>query len=120
MFLVLSIIFTVTIVLGIKVSTGEGMVFNSVKKWLENKVSDKVFKWIIDCPFCMPSLYSLFGYFFTFLFLKTYNFEWLYFYIITVCAASFISGVMWTGLEYLNEKHYYYNSKNNFHDKIKK
>ncbi len=95
----MSILFTTALVLGVKIVTHERSALN----WLKLKVEEKLPRIadpLISCEFCMPTFYSLAGWFFTFLFLylSTGSFEikYLLFYPVTIVASSFSAGFLWT------------------------
>lgn len=105
MILVLSILFTSILVLGAKIVTHEEMALNSLLVLATNKKS-KWFEALLICAWCMPSIWSIFGYAFANLYL---GFTWniakcnLVFYPIIVGAASVISGITWTLILYFIE-----------------
>ena len=104
MFFLLTIFFTFAIVWGIKISTSNGNVFEKIKDFLEKNLSEKLFKWVVDCPYCMPSLYSIFGYVFYYIYIGYIDWGRLFFYPIIVGASSFVCGILWVINETINEK----------------
>jgi hypothetical protein len=104
MIILWSIFFTAALVLGVKIITHEGMALHYLKIRAE-ATGKKYFEPLIICEWCMPSVYSLFGWGFTFLKVGWHP-ESLYFYPITVAATSVITGTLWTVImiliKYLN------------------
>lgn len=99
MIILISILFTTALVLAIKIVTHE----RSVLYWFKLKVEEKFPKIsdpLVACEFCMPTIWSLAGWGFTFLYLYfTTGFieiKYLLFYPITIAASSFLSGILWT------------------------
>lgn len=106
MILILSILFTVILVLSIKiVSFGHDMALSNLRKMAEGRNNKLISGWFL-CEWCMPSIWSILGYAFAALYL---GFPWnianwyLIFYPIIVGAASVISGITWTFILYLIE-----------------
>lgn len=103
-------VITITVLwcLGLKVALSEGMIFEKIGKFFNDKVeveNKKIFKPIGQCEFCMPSIHTLFGIAFG-LASKTISFSWniVILYPIFVTGASFITGVTWSLFSYLNTK----------------
>lgn len=95
----LSIFFTVCLVLGVKIITHEGMALHSLK--VKADASGKGIWNMVTCEWCMPSLWSLAGYFFAFMYLfqkfpVEHWYKYMIFYPITVCASSVLAGTIWT------------------------
>ena len=57
--ILLAVLITAFFVNGLIISTGENMILEPVKKWLQSKIGEKmIYKPIIGCVKCMPSLYG--------------------------------------------------------------
>lgn len=57
--ILLTVLITALFVNGLVISTGENMILEPVKKWLQSKIGEKmIYKPIIGCVKCMPSLYG--------------------------------------------------------------
>lgn len=83
-------------ILGLTIVTQPGMGLHSIRKWAEGKES-KVFQPLILCPWCMPSIHSLAGYFFAVIIgVVELNFNIAFAYPIVVCGSSFCAGFLWT------------------------
>jgi hypothetical protein len=53
------IILTALFVNGLSISTDSGMIFEHVKAWIKSKIGErKIYKPIIGCVRCMPSIYG--------------------------------------------------------------
>lgn len=53
------IIITALFVNGLSISTDSGMIFEHVKAWIKSKIGErKIYKPIIGCVRCMPSIYG--------------------------------------------------------------
>ena len=98
MFLMLSILFTSLLILGFTIASQKGMIFHFITVFFEGKKKDKIYS-IYDmlflCIWCMPTIWSIFGYTFTSIFLHEFKMEWLIFYPITICASSILNGLIW-------------------------
>jgi hypothetical protein len=92
-FIIVTIFFTVAIVLGITIVTQEGMALYSLRQDAELNGS-KALEPIILCEWCMPSVYSLLGYAYTYI-LYGWDIKYLLFYPITVAVSSLICGTVW-------------------------
>lgn len=107
MIVLLKLIIIVSIwVLGIKIATAEDMLLDNLGKWATKQAKKhKIFEALIVCPFCMPSIHSVIGYFFAFG-LNILPFEWnwqlIIRYPLVVIGASIISGFTWVGYETIN------------------
>lgn len=100
-------ILTVIIVLGLRVSLSNGMIFQKLGKFFERKVEEG-YLWmdVFICPWCMGSLQCATAHFVSFK-LGLIDFEWdeklVFRYLIIVLASSFVSGVLWTIYLTLNQ-----------------
>lgn len=57
--ILLAVLITSLFVNGLVISTGENMILEPVKKWLQSKIGEKmIYKPIIGCVKCMPSIYG--------------------------------------------------------------
>lgn len=98
MFLILSIIFTSLLCIGATIATQKGMVFFSFRENLEEKANGKrysIYDAVLLCHWCMPSIWTVAGYFFSMLYLESFDFYNLLFYPICVCASSILNGIIW-------------------------
>ena len=102
MIIFLSIIFTTILVLGVTVFTQPGMGGYSFRENATN-IDSKLMQVVILCEWCMPSLWSLLGYSFSFLYVG-FDLKMLLFYPITVCASSILCGGIWGILKIIINK----------------
>lgn len=90
------ILFTSMVVISWKIATSEGMLLDKIGQWASSKRESgkKIFE-ILICPFCAPSLFSIFGYGFGYL--SGIEFTWKIFicYPLVVFGASTLSGFIW-------------------------
>lgn len=99
------VILTVVIVMALKVAMSEGMIFEKVGKWLEDKSKgNRVYEMFI-CPWCMNSLQGITAHLFAFglgILPLEFNWQLVIRYPIIVFASSFISGNLWNLYETIN------------------
>lgn len=97
---------TFILVMGFKIVMSEGMLFESVGRYFEEKVDNgnKKFE-VFICPWCMPSLCSIIAHGFAFG-LGVLPFEWNWQLLIrwplVIMGASFICGNAWNIYETIN------------------
>lgn len=91
------IFITTCLVWGVKISTEPGMVFEKIGDWADDKIENgnKILEPLLMCPFCMPSIYSAFGYLFAYKLGVFTSLNILWAYPIAVCGASLTSGFLW-------------------------
>lgn len=97
--MIIKIVFiTSCLIWGVKVATQPGMVFEKLGAWAENQLERgrKIWDTLLLCPFCMPTVYSAFGYGFAYLLGIIKSWDVLYAYPIVLCATSMVSGIIWT------------------------
>lgn len=124
------IVLTVIIVMGLKISMSEGMIFEKLGKYFERKVDEgyKGFD-IFICAWCMNSLQSITAHVFAFgLGVLPFEFNWqlLIRWPLVIMGASFVSGNLWNTYETINkvkekneqEAKYFENSNNSDNDGI--
>lgn len=116
------IVITVTIVMALKVALSEGMIFQKVGEWLENKVKDghKIYDLFI-CPYCMNSLQVFTAHAFAFgLNIIPFEFSWplLIRIPLVVFASSFISGNLWNLYETVNRIKEKNEAEANYYDSL--
>lgn len=112
------IIITSVWVLGLTIATQEHMVLYGVRVWA-NKYQDnyKILKALITCPFCMPSIHSLFGYFFAVAGgIVSLDLRLLVLYPIVVMGASILTGFSWTLYDLMSIKVAHIEKLNEFID----
>lgn len=101
------ILLTFIWVMGIKISTAEGMVFEKLGNWANKQVDKgyKIYEAIISCEWCLPSLHSVIGYAFAVGIGVIDHFEWklVVLYPLVVCGTSLLSGLTWTIYLTINE-----------------
>ena len=57
--IILAVLITSLFVNGLIISTGENMILEPVKKWLQSMIGERIiYKPIIGCVKCMPSIYG--------------------------------------------------------------
>lgn len=93
-FIFCTIFCTVSLCLGMKILTTEGMLLEKIGVWAENKG-----KWVeplVRCEWCMPSVYTLISFFLLTHIGIIYPGIWMaYSYLVIVAASSFLNGVLW-------------------------
>jgi hypothetical protein len=88
-------------VLGVKISTAEGMVFEKLGNWGEEKEEEgyKIMKGLITCQWCLPGFHSLVAWAFAFT-IGGLAFEWNWKYLvmwpIIIMGTSLCTGLTWT------------------------
>ena len=104
------IFFTVSIAFAVKISTSEGMVFEKIGKYAEKELEEghKYWEALILCPYCMPSVYSLFGGLTFYLVNGSFDYHLLFAWPVIVGFSSLIHGMVWTLFELLWAKKAYY------------
>lgn len=112
------VILTFILVIGFKISTQPGMIFEKIGNWANAKIDKgyKVFNLLV-CPWCMNSLFSLPAMVFAYGIGVIYCFTWnlLWYYPLVVGLASFISGMTWTIYLTMNSKKEYYDNAQKFY-----
>lgn len=109
MIIIFKLIFILSVwCLGVKISTANGMIFERIGDWGERKVDEgyKIFEALIVCPFCLPSIHSLFAYSIAFgLDILKFEFDWklLIMWPIVVMGSSIVSGFTWTAYQTINQ-----------------
>lgn len=93
--------------MGIKISTAEGMIFEKIGLWGEQKVKEghKIFEALIVCQWCLPSFHSLIAHGFAFgLGILPFEFNWqlIIRLPLVIMGASFLSGNAWGIYETIN------------------
>lgn len=108
------IFFTVCLVWGVKIVTEPGMAAEKIGQWADDKVEAgyKIFDALLTCPFCMPSIYTSFGFGFGYLFGVVTKWEQLYAYPIVVCGSSLIGGMIWIAFQLILDIKKYFNFLN--------
>lgn len=104
MILLKLITITSLLVLGWKIVTSEGMLLHKVALIAEQKVHEgKIYFELILCPWCMSSLWSLFGFAFAYgLGVIELNWKLLLLYPLCVCGSSLVCGLTWTIYQTIN------------------
>jgi hypothetical protein len=102
MILTLAILFTVVLVLGATIATQQNMIGYGLRVKADKK-GLKIFEPIILCVWCMPSLWSLFGYGFSFLYCGI-EFKMLLFYPVVVAANIILCGTIWGVIQIIIKK----------------
>lgn len=108
--IVLLKLISVTVVwcLGFKIATAEGMLFGKIGERADEKVEQGSIIWkpLVACIYCMPSIHSLFAYAICFL-SGMVNFSWhaLVLYPVVVAGSSFIAGILSILPEILEKKY---------------
>lgn len=98
---------TFALVMGVKISTAEGMIFEKIGEYGERKVKEgwKVFEALLVCPWCLPSIWSIVAHAFALgLGIIPFELNWklLIRWPLVVMGASFVSGMAWTTYEMIN------------------
>lgn len=91
------IVLTSIWILGLTLASQEEMIFNRWRLWAEERKS-KIWKAVILCVWCMPSIHSLVGYAFAVGIGIISEFSWrlIVFYPLVVMGSSILSGLTWT------------------------
>lgn len=95
------IFFNYVWVLGVKISTSEGMVFEKLGNWGEKKEEEgyKIMKGLITCQWCLPGFHSIIAWAFAFILGGIpFEFNWKYFVMwpIIIMGTSLLTGLTWT------------------------
>lgn len=95
------ILITFIWVMGIKISTAKGMIFEGLGNYAEKKVDEghKIWEALVNCEWCLPSVHSLFGHAFAFgLGILPFEFNWqlLIRWPLVIMGTSLLSGLTWT------------------------
>ena len=103
--MIATILITVSLILGATIVTQEDMALHSVRVWAENKNS-KWFEPLILCEWCMPSIWSVFGFIFSCLigYVDFDIIKIILMYPIVACSSSFIVGFSWLLFDIINVK----------------
>lgn len=88
-------------VLGFKIATSEGMIFESIGKWGEEKEEEgyKIFKGLITCQWCLPGFHSIFAWTFAFILggiQFEFNWKYLVMWPVIIMGTSLLTGLTWT------------------------
>lgn len=110
------IIFTTFWCMGLVTVTGEGMALQSFKDYSENKKA-KIWMAVILCHLCMPTIHSIFGYAFYFIYVhyaKGHEINWnlLYMYPIIICGSSLLNAFCYETVGVLSSLHQKLKSEN--------
>lgn len=94
-------------VMGIKISTSEGMIFEKLGEYGQRKVDEghKIWEALIVCQWCLPSVHSIFGYAFAFgLGILPFEWDWelIIMWPLVVMGSSFLCGFTWNIYETIN------------------
>ncbi len=102
------------LVWGIKIVTEPGMMLDKLGAWGERKVDEgyKIFDALLTCPFCLPSVYSAFGYGFGYLLGIVTEWKQLIAYPIVVCGSSLVAGIIWMVFQLILSVKKYFDSLN--------
>lgn len=108
------IFFTVCFVWGVKVITEPEMAFENIGYWAKNKVENgnKIFDALLTCPFCMPSIYTSFGYGIGYLLGIVTSWYDLIAYPVVVCGSSLVGGIIWMIFQLIISVKKYFDSLN--------
>lgn len=95
--------------LALQISTSEGMVFYKLREYAESKKA-KIWEAICLCPWCCPSIHSIFAYVGGFIlgFIKWDSCNIFFMYPFVVAGSSLVTGLIWTGYKFLELKMKYY------------
>jgi len=90
------ILITSLLVIGATIVTQVGMGLYVVREWADEKES-RFYDALIGCHWCMPSLWSLAGYFFAWRlgFIEYFSWKLVWMYPLVVCGSSFLCGLSW-------------------------
>lgn len=94
------IIITSILTLGFTIISQEGMALYKIREWAKKK-NDEGNKWVEPlflCIWCMPSIWSSFGFFFAYQIavLKCDTWNILWYYPLCVGGSSILGGLIWT------------------------
>lgn len=95
--------------LALQISTSEGMVFYKLREYAESKKA-KIWEAIVLCPWCCPSIHSIFAYVGGFIlgFVKWDSWNIFLMYPFVVAGSSLITGLVWIMYKFLELKMKYY------------
>ena len=91
--------------LGVKILTAQGMAFQKLGLYAAKKVKEGklIYDPLLACEFCLPSIHSLFGYFFAVVLGTISSFSWslVLIYPLVAMGSSIVTGFTWTGYKAL-------------------
>lgn len=95
------IIITFIWVMGIKISTADGMVFEKLGRYAQRKVDEgyKIWEALVACEWCLPSVHSIFGNAFAMglgIIPAEFNKELFIRWPLVIMGTSLLSGLTWT------------------------
>ena len=100
------IILTTIWCLGMKILTAQGMLLEKLGNYAHKKVSEGklIYDPLIACEFCMPSIHSLFGYFFAVVLGMVTHFSWalVLIYPLVAMGSSIGCGFIWSAYLSMN------------------
>lgn len=86
--------------IGIKIATANGMILEKLGHYAESKALEgrKIYEPLIVCPWCLPSIHSIFGYAFALGMGSITHFSWslVVIYPLVVAGASIVTGFTWS------------------------
>lgn len=103
----LELVFITTIwCLGMKIITSQNMIFEKIGNFAHQKVEEGklIYDPLIACEWCMPSIHSLFGYFFAVVLGIITSFSWrlVIIYPLVAIGASVGTGFIWNAYLTMN------------------
>lgn len=95
------ILLTFIWVMGVKISTAEGMIFERLGEYAKYKVDSghKIWEALVNCEWCLPSVHSIFGHAFAIglgIIPLELNKELFIRWPLVIIGTSLISGLTWT------------------------
>lgn len=102
------ILLTFIWVMGVKISTAEGMIFEKLGDYAKDKIESghKIWEALINCEWCLPSVHSIFGHAFAFglgIIPFEVNKELFIRWPLVIMGTSLISGLTWTIYKTINK-----------------
>lgn len=93
--------------LGVTIVSQPGMGLGFLREWAEGK-KKIIFMPLILCPWCLPSIHSVFGYLFAFNIGVKITWATVIAYPLVVAGASLLTGIVWSLYELIDVKTNYY------------
>ncbi|MBP6478172.1 MAG: hypothetical protein KA290_10675 [Chitinophagaceae bacterium] len=93
--------------LGVTIVTQPDMALGRLREWAEGKES-MWFQPLLICPWCLPSIHSIFGYLFSLLIGVEITWKIIAIYPLVVAGASVVTGLIWSlcTLIFIKTKHF--------------
>lgn len=85
--------------IGVMIVSADGMILDGLRIKAKKRIDEGkfIYEALIYCPWCLPSIHSVVGYFFCIILGVIKEFEWklIFIYPLVAMAASLITGIIW-------------------------